>query len=138
MKLFTIGALVAAQLAATAAPAAAAELINDQGGSQRGAFAGARLRVPLQAEGGKVRLGLGVAGIERSRATGENRLSQGVELGFAGGKDIELAIGGRSLKELEAERKARLSPFGWVAIGVAVVAVAYVAWAVNEMNEPHD
>ena len=138
MKLFTIGALVAAQLASTAAPATAAELVNEHGGSQRGAIGGARLHVPHQTKGGKVRFGLAAAGVERSRATGQNRLSQGVELGFAGGEDIELAIGGRSLDQLKAERKSRLSPIGWVAIGVAVVAVAYVAWAVNEMNEPHD
>src|SRR5688572_31482974 len=90
MKHLMMTSLVAAQLIAAAQPAAAAELIDDKGmTSQRhGAFAGARLRLPLGGEADrKLRAGVTVAPIVQRADAGESRrirFGEGLELGFAG------------------------------------------------------
>ena len=73
MKSLIIAALVAAQIATAAQPAAAAELIRDSGNmpNQASAFAGARLRVPLGGGKDKPQAGLALTSALRSGATGE-------------------------------------------------------------------
>jgi hypothetical protein len=134
----------AAQALSWGQPAAAAELAPawDPAPAQRGAFAGARLRVPLGAGAQTPRAGLALAGVERSRTTGQSRMGAGVEAGFAPGRGLGLAIGGRPAGQLAARRKAGVSTLGWVAIGIgatAVVAVVgYGLWLNHELSEPHD
>lgn len=145
MKAICIGLALIAPLTATDA-AWAADLIDDGSGQarQRGGFAGARVRLPLGDTGEKAQVGLAVAGIERSRQTGESRLSTGLELGFARGMGLQLAVAGRAvpLNEIGRNgpggRKAGVSTLGWVAIGAGVAALAYAAWFYKEMSEPHD
>jgi hypothetical protein len=106
MKKLTMAALVAAQIMVAAQPAAAAEIIDDKGmASQRhGAFAGARLRVPLGGEGDrKARAGLAVAPIaqsERGDGSRRFRFGEGFELGLNGRDKAELAFGGTKVSQL--------------------------------------
>jgi hypothetical protein len=101
MKRLTMSALVAAQIMLAAQPAMAAELIDDKGlTSQRhGAFAGARLRVPLGGAGDhKVRAGMTVAPIGQGRdMSGSQRIrfGEGLELALAGKNKPVLALAGR-------------------------------------------
>ena len=100
MKILTISTLVAAQILA-AQPAAAADLVAQE--QQRiGAFAGLRLRVPLDganSEGGP-RLGVALAPTLHGRnddAGRELRIGEGVEIGFRAGRPLALSVGGREL-----------------------------------------
>jgi hypothetical protein len=138
MKRTMIGALVAAQIAAVAQPASAAELPGESslGGQQRGTFAGARLRIPLGAEGAsRVRAGLTVAPVVRDRQSDgslRTRFGSGLELGFAGSDRIQMSFAGTPLSRFAqggsgpAGRKAGVSTLGWVGIGVATVAVVVI------------
>ena len=138
MKSLTMSALVAAQIMLAAQPAMAADLGDERGAaSQRqGAFAGARLRVPLGgAKEEKARAGLTLAPVLQGRqADGSirTRFGEGVEYRFAGGSRPELAFGGRSIAELTQGRagpdgrKMGVSTLGWVGIGLGVVAVIFV------------
>jgi hypothetical protein len=139
MKSVTIAAFVAAQIGLVAQPAFAADL-GDQGGAgtqRRGAFAGARLRVPLDgARAGKAQAGLTVAPIVQGRkADGSirTRFGEGLELRLSGTARPQLAFGGRSLAQLTQGRagpdgrKTGISTIGWVAIGVGVAAVTVYA-----------
>lgn len=139
MKSLTIAALVAAQIGIVAQPALAADLGEREGaGAQRrGAFAGARLRVPLDgARAGKAQAGLTVAPIVQGRqADGSirTRFGEGLELRLSGTARPQLAFGGRSLAQLTegrdgpGGRKMGISTIGWVAIGVGVAAVTVYA-----------
>src|SRR5688500_3382426 len=132
MKSLTMSALVAAQIMLAAQPAVAADLGDERGAaSQRqGAFAGARLRIPLGgAKAEKARAGLALAPVLQGRqADGRvrTRFGEGMELRLAGGDKPRFAIGGRTLAQLAegragpGGRKAGLSTIGWVAIGVGV------------------
>jgi hypothetical protein len=139
MKSLTMLAFVAAQIGLVAQPALAADL-GDRGsaGAQRqGAFAGARLRVPLDgARAGKAQAGLTVAPILQARqADGSvrTRFGEGVELRLSGTTRPQLAFGGRTLAQLTQGRtgpdgrKLGISTIGWVAIGVGVAAVTVYA-----------
>ena len=143
MKKFVVGAFIAGQMLA-AQPVAAAEIVGgaQAEATQRGAFAGARLRVPLGGGSEKARAGLAFAAVERAPSTGSSRIAPGLEYGFAQGRGVELAVAGRPLSELRGQRKAGVSDLGWVAIGVGAVVVVGViavgAWFHHEMNEPHD
>ena len=140
MRMMIIGLLLGTQFAAADA-ASAADLVHE-GSAQtpkRGGFVGARIRLPLGDGSEKAQAGLALAGVERSRETGETRLSTGLELGFAKGTGLQLAIAGRAVPLDQAERrKAGVSTLGWVAIGAGVAALAYVAWVYKEMSEPRD
>jgi hypothetical protein len=142
MKIYLMGAAIAAQALAVG-PAAAAELVEAAATMppQRGAFAGAQLRVPLGRTADKARAGLAIAGLERSRMTGAQRMSQGLALGVDTAGKLQLAAGGRTL-DREEQRKMGVSTLGWVAIGVgaAVVVgvVGYGLWLNHELSEPHD
>lgn len=125
MKLILAAALSAVQ-AVSAAPAFAA----DGGAPQMGAFAGARLRIPL---GGseKPQAGLAFTSTLRSGRTGELRFAKGAEFGFSGDEPaLRLTLAGMPVSRLTEGRtapaghKLGLSTLGWVAIGVGVLAVA--------------
>ena len=110
MKFLAIFSLVAAQLLAAAQPASAADL-GDSGGSaaqRHGAFAGARLRVPLGGDRGeKARIGVTVAPLTESLGADgrlKTRFGEGMELGFSGSEKAGLRLGGKSLAQLSQAR----------------------------------
>ena len=140
MKTLTICALLLAQLSAVAAPASAADL-TDVRSQQSGAFAGFRLRVPLDNEARRpIRAGLAVTPTFRSQSVdGEirTRFGEGLELGVTGDRPLALSFAGTPVSRLvrgpagpEGD-KAGVSTLGWIAIGVgALVTVVLVAGAI--------
>ena len=110
MKRLMMTSLVAAQIALAAQPAAAAELIDDKGASaqRHGAFAGARLRLPLGgAADHMVRAGVTVAPIAQGMdANGSQRLrfGEGLELALAGKTKPVLALAGRPVGQIAQGR----------------------------------
>jgi hypothetical protein len=133
MKLVLAAALCAAQVL-PAAPAPAADLSAGDAAAPRqmGAFAGARLRVPLGGGQEKPQAGLALTSTLRSGATGELRFARGAELGFSGNEaPLRLTLAGQPVSRLAQGRggpqghKLGVSTLGWVAIGVGVVAVAF-------------
>lgn len=130
MKLIIISALVASQILA-ASPAGAASIQDHQELSQRsmGAFAGARLRMPLGRNPQRPHLGFAIASTRRDGPTGAMRFSPGMEMGFTGDGKARFFVGGESwtLAPQSGERskgpKAGVSTLGWVAIGVAATAL---------------
>ena len=142
-----IAGLAAAHL--LAAPAAAADLIDDRVSTtqQGAAFAGARLRLPLGGERAeqKLRAGFVVTPTLRSEGAGAPanlRFGEGLELGIKGGQALTLSLAGRPLTGPEAERlagdRAGMSTLGWVAIGAGVAAVAVLVWYVDAGNRATD
>jgi hypothetical protein len=136
MKSLTIAALLATQIALSAQPAFGAELSRDGGSmpNQMGAFAGARLRVPLGGGREKAQAGLAMTSTLRGGASGELRFAKGAELGFSGkGSGIRLTLAGAPVSQLAQGgrgpegRKQGVSTLGWVAIGVGAVALVLVA-----------
>ena len=139
MKKLTIAALIAAQIAVTAQPAMAASLGDENGAvaARQGAFAGARLRIPLDGtRARKAQAGLAVAPVLQGRgADGRTltRFGEGMELRLVGAQKPELALGGRSLAQLTEGRtgpdgrKMGVSTLGWIAIGVGVAVVVVLA-----------
>lgn len=138
---------VLAALSFAAAPAAAAPDIapeSDLIAQETGAFAGARLRLPLAggAEARALRAGLVMAPTLRRRAAdggASTHFGEGLELGLAGRSPPTLSIAGQplagSLPEDGPGRRAGVSTLGWVAIGTAVVLAAGTLWFVDAMNE---
>ena len=135
MKKLTIAALLAGQLLTIAQPVAAAEIATARE-TRAGAFAGLRLRVPLDGGPGQrqVRAGLAVAPTLHSReGDGERRMrvGEGIELGVAGGDRIGLSIAGTPVDRLGLRpdgtapdgRRAGVSTLGWVAIGAGALLV---------------
>ena len=134
MKSLTIAALVAAQISLVAQPAFAAGFGDENGRAtaRQGAFAGARLRVPLGAENGrKASAGLTVAPVLHGRqADGSirTRFGEGMELRLSGESKPQLAFGGKPLSQLTQGRtgpdgrKAGISTIAWVGIGLVVAA----------------
>ncbi len=111
MKFLAIFSFVAAQLLASAQPAWAADL-GDAGGpaaQRHGAFAGARLRLPLGGErGAKARVGVTVAPLVESRGSDgslKTRFGEGMEIGFSGSETAGLRVGGKSLAQLTQGRE---------------------------------
>ena len=140
--------LIAALLVAQVAPAAAADFSSGRE-TNAGAFAGFRLRVPLDGHPTQrgVRAGLTVAPTMQTRdLQGERRtqIGEGLELGVTGGQPLALSIAGRPVSQLTrgaeapGARRAGVSTLGWVAIGVGVVVVAgigFMGWLIHEANE---
>ena len=135
MKGLTIAALIAGQALAGAQPAQAAELTENRT-QQMGAFAGLRLRMPLDSEARQRRLraGLTLAPTMHSRsASGESRMrmGEGLELGLAGDEPVRLSLGGTPVSRLVQGpagpdgRRAGVSTVGWIAIGVGTVVLLY-------------
>lgn len=139
MKALMLGALVSAQILLAAQPALAADLGDERGAvaARQGAFAGARIRVPLDGAGTrKTRASLAVAPIVQGRAADGRivtRFGEGMELRLTGAAKPQLALAGRPLSQIAQGRtgpdgrKAGISTLGWVAIGVGVAAIAVFA-----------
>ena len=126
-------ALCVAQVAGAATAAQAADLHRDAGSSRStlGAFAGARLSVPLGAgRERKLRAGLTVAPLlQRQQSDGSlrTRVGEGVELGVSGDEKVGLTFTPLArLAETRPGPKGRklgISTLGWAAIGSVVVIV---------------
>ena len=138
MRKLVISTVVAAQIALAAQPVAGAELVDDRSsiGQQRGAFAGARLRVPLGGdESEKPRAGLAVAPVSRTQlADGSvrTRFGEGAELSFGAGETAELRIAGAPLAQRlgaqDHENQEREDRTGKKILkGAAVVAIVAAA-----------
>ena len=139
MKALMLGALVSAQILLAAQPALAADLGDERGAvaARQGAFAGARIRVPLDGAGTrKTRASLAVAPIVQGRAADGRivtRFGEGMELRLTGSAKPQLALAGRPLSQIVEGRtgpdgrKAGISTIGWVAIGVGVAAITVFA-----------
>ena len=137
MKKLTIIAMLAAQLLSSAQPALAADLTDAQA-QRMGAFAGFRVRVPLDgaADTRAVRAGLTLAPTLQSQSrTGEirTRFGEGLELGISGDRPVRLALAGTPVSRLAQGpagpdgQRAGVSTVAWVAIGVGVVAISLFA-----------
>ena len=141
MKRLVITALLAGQMLIAAQPAGAAELTENRT-QQMGAFAGLRVRVPLDGPTAhrQARAGLALAPMLHSRSTsGESRMriGEGLELGMTGDDPVRLSLAGTPLSQLGQGPRGRdgnklgVSTAGWVAIGVgAAVAVLGVSYLV--------
>ena len=129
-------ALLASQLL-TVAPARAAEL-DGRGpalGVERGAFAGARLRMPLGGRAGeKAQAGLTLAPALHD-GRGRVALGEGLEFGVAGRDGPALRMAGRRLDQAQVGPRAGVSTLGAVAIGAGLVAVGFVVWLVDAANK---
>lgn len=142
MKKLMIAALAAGQIAA-AQPALAAGFGEEPGAvsNRQGAFAGARVRIPL--DGSKTRkaqAGLTIAPMLQGRGADgsiRTRFGEGMELRLSGEARPQFAFAGRSLAQLREGRtgpdgrKMGVSTLGWIAIGVGVAAVIVVAAGVT-------
>lgn len=137
MKKLTIAAVLAAQMLTAAQPALAADL-TDTRAQRTGAFAGFRLRLPLDGEAGRqpIRAGLTVAPTFQTESrSGEvrTRFGEGLELGISGDRPVRLSFAGTPVSRLAQGpagpdgQRAGVSTIGWVAIGVGVVAVTLFA-----------
>ena len=135
MKRLMIAALLGGQLVAAAPPAFAADLTDDRI-QQMGAFAGFRLRVPLDGQARQVRAGLTLAPtMYERRTTGESRMRMGagIELGMVGGEPLRLSVAGAPVSRLAQGREGPdgrrlgISTLGWVAISVGVIVVTVLA-----------
>jgi hypothetical protein len=131
MKKLMIAALFAGQIA-SAAPAAAADLAGGHE-TRPGAFAGLRLRVPLDRSvpDRGVRAGLTIAPALQTRdvqGASRTRIGEGIELGLAGER-VQLSLGGTPVSQLRpggqapGGQRAGVSTLGWVAIGAGTVVV---------------
>ena len=141
MRKFMITALLAAQLLAAAQPAMAADLTDTQA-QHMGAFAGLRLRVPLDPESRRqpIRVGLTVAPTLHTQSqSGEvrTRFGEGLEFGVNGREPLRLSFAGKPVSHLVQGKsgpggeRTGVSTLGWVAIGVgALAAVVLVAGAI--------
>lgn len=136
MKKLMIAALVAAQTLAVVPPAAAAETA-DARETRPGAFAGLRVRVPLDgdAQQRRIRAGLTVAPTLHSRSGDgavRSRIGEGVELGITPRGAPALSLAGTRIDRLGAPhgRRANLSTWEWVGIGVGTLVTIAILGAV--------
>jgi opacity protein-like surface antigen len=139
MKKIFIAALLAGQVAA---PAQAADLVDTRGvqDTRNGSFAGARIRVSLDAQPReRVRAGLTLAPTRhdvRADGSARLRLGEGLEFGVSERRGPALSLAGQPVRDVvqgaagpQGERR-NVSTVGWVAIGVGVIAVGVVGYAV--------
>jgi hypothetical protein len=131
MKKVMIAALLAAQLAV---PAQAADLVDTRAseGMRPGGFAGARIRISLDAEPReRVRAGVTIAPTRHDmRGDGSARLrfGEGLEFGFSERRSASFSFAGEPVRDLVSPvgpdgKRSNVSTVGWVAIGVGVAAV---------------
>jgi len=139
VKKLMIAALVATQLLSAPQPAAAADLV-ERDSTQMGAFAGARLRVPLGGarEERHIRAGLTLAPTIRAQyADGASRLrfGEGLELGVTGRQPLRLSLAGTPINRLGQGgrgpdgQRLGVSTIGWIAIGVGAAVVIVIGAA---------
>jgi hypothetical protein len=135
MKATMIAALAAAQLLASAPPAAAADFAEARD-VRVGAFAGVRLHMPLGADPERrgIQAGLAIGPIQRSTTMNGHSRTQfgdGLELGFSQRRPLTLSLAGRPMDRLAFApngrgpdgRRANVSTAGWIAIGVGTTVV---------------
>lgn len=138
MRKLVIASLLAGQILA-ASPVGAADFADGRQ-QQAGAFAGVRLRVPLDgaARQRSIRAGLTLAPTMHSRtAAGEAhmRIGEGFELGIAWREPVRLSIGGTPVSRLAQGRngpdgqRLGVSTLGWIAIGVGAAAIIVIGAA---------
>ena len=138
MKSLTAAALAAAAVSIVVQPVAAAGLPREAAiQTERGTFAGARLRVPFGGrEAGKARASLSFTAVNRTRlgsGAEQLRFAEGVELGLRSGEPVELRLGGATLAQRlsaipEDEARRKQDKTGKVILkGVAIVAIVGVA-----------
>ena len=135
--------LLAGQLLAAPQPTFAAELTEPRT-REMGAFAGLRLRMPLDGDARErqLRAGLTVAPAMHSRTiSGESRtrIGEGLELGLTAGQPARLSLAGTPVSELGRGpvgpdgRRLNASTGEWIAIGagavVVLLGVAYLVFA---------
>lgn len=142
MKKLLIAALVSGQVLTSAAPAFAQSYapVRDM---ETGAFGGVRVRIPF---GGNqrepVRAGLAFAPTTRTDFQDgrvRTRFGEGVEFGFRTNRPLSLSIAGRDLssfrlnaaqgeqEQQQRRRRGGPSTVGWIAIGVGVSLLIFVA-----------
>ena len=154
MKVILIGALVLAQLPLAPLGASSIEEAPAAGRQQMGTFTGARLRVPFGGESaGRAQIGLGVAGVARSRffdGRTEMRFAEGAELGFStgglgvsvGGRPVTSRLGAQDGEDQDETEKER-GPSTWGIIGMVAggvliaggIGLALFVDAVNDASE---
>lgn len=135
MKRLMIALLLGGQTLAAAEPAFGAGLAGSRT-QQMGAFAGFRLRVPLDGDSRQrqVRAGLAIApALQSRRPDGETRtrFGDGLELGLTAERRPTLSLAGTPVNRLGAaqdegeteERGGGPSTLGWIAIGVGALVV---------------
>ncbi len=143
MKKLMIAALVAAQAVTAVQPAIAAQAaaISDV---RPGAFAGVRVRVPLDGTVGdrQVRAGLTVAPTLHSRTADgavRTRIGEGLELGISPSGPAAVTLAGTRIDRLGAPdgRRANLSTWEWVgiAVGTLVTLTILAAVAFDEISD---
>ena len=155
MKVILIAALVLAQLPLAPLGAASIEDAPAADRQQMGTFAGARFRVPFGGEStGRARIGLGVAGVARSRSfdgRSEMRFAEGAELGFSkrglgvsiGGSPVTSRLGAQESEDQEESGKKKRGPSTWGIIGMVAggvliaggIGLALFVDAVNDASE---
>ena len=137
MNRLIIAALIAAHVAAVAAPARAAEIVSAEmpRSLETGTFVGVRFRLPLDGARRVPRTTLTAAPALRStQSNGESRLriGRGIEFGLDG-EEVRFDVGGQPVSRLVAGGEApdgerrNISTVGWVAIGVGAVVVTVFA-----------
>jgi len=134
MKRLMMAALLGGQLLGAAQPAMAADLV-ERDMPQMGAFAGVRLRMPLGDRAHqRLRAGLTLAPTLHARGSDgalRTRFGEGLELGFAQNRPLELSFAGTRLDRIGVRedgsvpggRRAGVSTLGWIAIGVGATIV---------------
>jgi hypothetical protein len=100
MKKLTIAILLAGQMLGAAQPAFAADFADAQA-QRAGAFAGVRLRLPLDGpQRHQVRAGLALAPtLETRRMNGETRtrIGEGLEFGYRASRPLSFSLAGQDL-----------------------------------------
>ena len=147
MKYLTIAAFVTAQVLATTQPAFAAEFAENRT-HHMGAFAGFRLRMPLDgnAQQRQVRASLALAPTMHSRAMNREsrlRIGEGLEFGRRGHEPVRLSIADQDLRRLGAQQGDEdtgddddgIPTWVWIAGGVVVAAGVGLALFVDAMND---
>ncbi|HEX8534676.1 MAG TPA: hypothetical protein VF662_10950 [Allosphingosinicella sp.] len=146
MKKLMIATILSGAVLSPAAPAFGADIEDGRtaGPAHFGAFAGARLRMPL---GGseKPKAGLAFTNV-RLDGSGARRFSKGIEVGFAGSEKLQVSIAGRQLDRLGMQplgrgpegRKAGVSTIGWVAIGAGVAIIVGAALFIDAVRDSSD
>ena len=133
MKIFIAAALAAAQIALPAAPAVAASLEDESSmrAQQRGAFGGARVRIPFGGErSGKPTAGVAFSSVRQDHyddGATRIRYSEGIELGLTSGDQLALSIAGIPLSQRLAAAEERDTTGEKLLKGAAVVAIIGVA-----------
>jgi opacity protein-like surface antigen len=144
MKKLVATAALAAQF--MSGPAVAASLQPVEFGAARsGAFAGARLKLPIGGrEPGQMRAGLGIGPMLSAQGTdGRIRTSfgDGLEFGMRESSPARLSIAGRSLDEIRLQadgKKGGVPTWALIAGGVVIAVGIGAAVSIDRINDASD